>query len=412
LIAANRFWPVRSGTIVRSHSKVRRSAPFFEHLDRFARHVLQPDEAKLAKRNDRGFGLRISPQGRKTYLAQYRVKGAVSKQGKPLEVSETFGTADKVTLAEAQRQARASFALAREGIHPVMQRKQKFAAAQASVEERAFTFEKLAERYLAEYVYRNNRPSTAKEARRLLTRAMRMPCGKGTFGNLPASAITREHIVALLAAARAGRPEDQFGETNGRVEANSLLGALQRCFRWGREALLVDSNPALDIAKPMKSVPSRERYLDDDEIVAFWHGCDQVGWPFGAVFKLLLLTGQRLNEVGGMRWSKLNIDKRTWVIPAARAKNNKTHEVALSGLAMEILQGLPLSMMSSYSRHHDRVSSASPSLAFIMPKQSYSRSWVRQTGVSTICAAPAPPAFANLAYRRMSRIKCSITQPA
>jgi hypothetical protein len=88
-------------------------------------------------------------------------------------------------------------------------------------------------------------------------------------------------------------------------------------------------------------VPSRDRYLDDDEIKSFWQGCDQIGWPFGPVFKLLLLTAQRLSEVGGMRWSELNLDKRTWTLPSERAKNKKAHDIHLSDLAIEILDGLP-----------------------------------------------------------------------
>jgi Arm DNA-binding domain len=117
-----------------------------------------------------GFGLRISPLGRKTWIAQFRVRGA-GGGGKDVEVVQTFGTLDKVTLSDAQALARISFAKAREGVHPVRERKQRAAAEQSKRAADAFTFKALADRYMTEYVYLNTKASTAKENRRLLERA-------------------------------------------------------------------------------------------------------------------------------------------------------------------------------------------------------------------------------------------------
>src|SRR5713101_2603141 len=64
-------------------------------------------------------------------------------------------------------------------------------------------------------------------------------------------------------------------------------------------------------------------------------------WPFGPLFKLLLLTAQRRDEVGAMEWRELDLDKRAWTIPRERAKNDRAHEVHLPNLAMEILEALP-----------------------------------------------------------------------
>jgi integrase len=84
---------------------------------------------------------------------------------------------------------------------------------------------------------------------------------------------------------------------------------------------------------------ARDRALSDDEIRFFWAGCDKLGWPFGPMFQLLLLTAQRRDEVGGMEWSE--VDKRVWTIPRERAKNDRAHEVHLSDLALEIIDELP-----------------------------------------------------------------------
>jgi integrase len=82
--------------------------------------------------------------------------------------------------------------------------------------------------------------------------------------------------------------------------------------------------------------------LSDAEIVWFWRACEQIGWPFGRIGQLLLLTAQRRDEVGGMRWTEFEpLDRRLWVIPAVRTKNGKAHEVHLAEPAANILEGLP-----------------------------------------------------------------------
>jgi integrase len=130
-------------------------------------------------------------------------------------------------------------------------------------------------------------------------------------------------------------------------EATNLLGAVRRCFRWARRTInpetkrcYVDVDPSAEIPKPLKNKRSRERVLSDDEIIAFWRGCGELGWPFGVIFKLLLLTGQRRSEVAGLRWSELDIEGRVWHLPGSRTKNSRPHDVHLSDLAVDIIQSL------------------------------------------------------------------------
>jgi integrase len=86
---------------------------------------------------------------------------------------------------------------------------------------------------------------------------------------------------------------------------------------------------------------ARDRALTDDEIRLFWVGCDKLGWPFGPMFKLLLLTAQRRDELGTMEWRELDLAARRWIIPLEKAKNDRAHEVHLSDLAVEIIDELP-----------------------------------------------------------------------
>jgi integrase len=112
-------------------------------------------------------------------------------------------------------------------------------------------------------------------------------------------------------------------------------------FRWAVDRGIVDVNPITDLRGPAP-LPSRCRVLSADEIKAFWKAIERLGWPFYPIYRLLLLTGQRREEVAGMRWEELDLDKAIWIMPAERAKNKLAHTVDLSPQVVAILANLPL----------------------------------------------------------------------
>jgi integrase len=118
------------------------------------------------------------------------------------------------------------------------------------------------------------------------------------------------------------------------------MPACTALFNWAVSQDLVSTNPTAGVRRRVKEAP-RDRLLDDDELVRFWAACDTIGLPFGPLFQLLLLTGQRRDEVGGMRRSELDLEKRKWTVPGERTKNGKVHSVHLSDLAIEIIERLP-----------------------------------------------------------------------
>ena len=61
---------------------------------------------------------------------------------------------------------------------------------------------------------------------------------------------------------------------------------------------------------------------------------------FAPLFQLLLLTGQRREEVAGMRWDEVDLRKAVWTIPRERCKNGKPHHLDLSQQALGILRSL------------------------------------------------------------------------
>jgi integrase len=114
---------------------------------------------------------------------------------------------------------------------------------------------------------------------------------------------------------------------------------LRKLFRWALSRGDLERSP-LEGVDPPPAVPSRDRVLSDDELALVWGGAESISWPFEGLIKLLILTGQRREEVAGLAWEELNRAERVWVLPAARAKNGKPHLVPLSSAAVAVLDGV------------------------------------------------------------------------
>jgi integrase len=101
----------------------------------------------------------------------------------------------------------------------------------------------------------------------------------------------------------------------------------------------VPSNPFADLPMP-SSIIKRERVLSDEEAGVIWRAAGEALLPYGAIVRLLMLTGQRREEVAGMTWAELSEDLATWTIPATRTKNGIPHLVPLSRPARDLLHAL------------------------------------------------------------------------
>jgi integrase len=137
------------------------------------------------------------------------------------------------------------------------------------------------------------------------------------------------------------------GERGTKIMGNRVLSLLTTFFNWAIRQDEIEKAPTVGVDRPTKEV-SRDRFLSDEEIVRFWAGCDAIGWPYGPCFKLLLLTGQRRDEVACATWNEFDIANRLWVILAERTKNGKVHDVHLSPLAIEVLESLPVINSGKY----------------------------------------------------------------
>lgn len=72
-----------------------------------------------------------------------------------------------------------------------------------------------------------------------------------------------------------------------------------------------------------------------------WQAAEKLGHPYTAIVRLLVLTGQRLGEIAGLRWDEVDLVERQITLPGSRTKNGKSHIVALSDSAVAILKAAP-----------------------------------------------------------------------
>src|SRR6201984_1485885 len=212
----------------------------------------------------------------------YRVDGKL--------IRETIGTLALIpNVADARERARESMTAAQAGRNPVGARREREFAAKIKAEAPSNAFRAVATRYLERHAKKHTKPTTWKELERQL--------GGGVF------------------------PE-WGGRTLPPVcdQANRPRARLKTLFKWTLDEELITADPTALVRKVVKET-ARDRTLSDDEISLFWRGCDKLGWPFGPMYKLLLLTAQRRDEVGGLEWSEIDFDRRVWIIPREKAKN-------------------------------------------------------------------------------------------
>ena len=128
---------------------------------------------------------------------------------------------------------------------------------------------------------------------------------------LPVHAITRRDVASRLV---------EIKDERGGYAANRARATLSALFAWAIREGLVETNPVIGTNRQTDEV-KRDRVLSDDELVAIWRACRED--DYGRIVRLLMLTGQRRDEVGAMTKSELDLDARKWTIPAARTKNGR-----------------------------------------------------------------------------------------
>jgi integrase len=259
----------------------------------------------------RGLGVRVTSSGSKTYLVQYR--HAAQKRRVPL------GSCSAINLAKARELASQIMGQRAGGQDPAAERKQAALEAKSRAKAEALTLDVLIENWAAQHLA-TRRPDYRAEA----TRALRFAFDKQL--KLPAASLEQSDVKATL---------KRISDAGKRATAR-LTGAYGRaCYAWAINEGVATANPFKNMSLP--TVPARKRVLKDAELVAIWRATG-LPTPYNSIVRMLLITGQRREEVAGMAWREISPDHSTWTIPADRAKNGVEHIVPLSKQARSILR--------------------------------------------------------------------------
>jgi integrase len=275
-----------------------------------------------------GFGVRVRPGAAPVYVVAKRRAGDT----KPVRV--TIGRVGEISLAKARDEARAAIAALRLGVD-VNSEKRQARDRRAGERQRAQqihvetgcppgTFGEIAVRYMARECQRLARGA---EVERIIRREL-LPA----LGARPFTALRRRDLGDVVnAIVRGGHP----------AAAHKVREVGKRITSWATDEELIEIDPFLGGRNVIRR-QERSRALSTEEIATLWQAWREMGAPLGAFMKFALATGQRRGEIAAMERGELDLAQRLWTIPAEKAKNRRPHLVPLSGLALEILEGVPV----------------------------------------------------------------------
>jgi integrase len=251
-----------------------------------------------------GLRLRVSPAGTKTYAVLARVKGGGLER-------VTIGSADKVPVEAAQRQAKQIIADLAQG---------RSHAAAARAQRGEMTVNELVADYLAATPMR---PKSLHTFQGFHDRHI-----KPAIGKVKLSAVTPDRLRKLHTAISKETP----------TTANRCISLIKAAFNWNIDANgWTGENPARRVKKNPEE--SRQRYLLPAELARFFAALEGTEQPARDFFTLALLTGARKSNILAMRWADVNMDDAVWRIPAADAKAGESITVPLVPEAVEVLKG-------------------------------------------------------------------------
>lgn len=273
---------------------------------------MKPPASGQIDRFDAGFpglALRVGKTGRKSWVFFYRTGGKQRRM--------TLGTYPALSLADAREAWRAAREAVAAGRDPAAE---KTAARQRQPD----TVQAVAEAFIEKYARPRNR--TADEVARMFARHL-----YPELGDRDITTITKRDILDMLDAAEA---------RGAKVAVNRILANVRKLFAWAVERDIIEASPVAAVKAPAPETP-RDRVLTDTELVAFWKAADTIGYPFGPIFQLLLLTAQRRDEVAAALWAEFDLKAGAWEMPGARTKNGRAHIVPLAPEAIQILERIP-----------------------------------------------------------------------
>src|SRR3981081_1973354 len=255
-----------------------------------------------------GFGVKVTPKGRKVFFVLFRTAGAGSRLRK-----YTIGPYGRVTLNQARVTAQKVFAAKLDGRDLAAEKKD---SRRRMVADRV---DDLLEAFIVQHISQNR---SAPEISRMLRREVGSAWGARSIHE-----ITKRDVIDVVSA---------IEQRGAPVAANKTLKAIKTFFRWCVGRAVLDRSPADGVPLPAKQV-TRDRVLSDGELARIILAARQIGGPYGDIVEVLALTGQRREEVARCTWEEIDIAGRTWKLSPERTKNAKAHEVYLSDQAVAVV---------------------------------------------------------------------------
>jgi integrase len=320
-----------------------------------------------------GFGVRVAPSGRKSWIFMYRFGGKARRM--------TLGAYPAVPLASARVKFAESKRKLEQGEDP---------GALAKAEKRSEREASTVRQLVSEYLERSAKGlASYREVKRILERDA-VPA----WGNRKAKAIKRRDVILLL---------DGIVDRGAPIQANRTLSWVRRMFNFAisRDVDAMEVNPCLGVEAPGKAI-ERDRTLSDDEIAGLWNGLPStdINEATRLAIKLLLVTGQRPGEVAGAPVAEFDLEQKSWTLPPERTKNGRPHVVPLSPMAVELVKMAQKNCASEGwlfpGRPSDRpMTSHALSVAFLRNEA--------ELGIPVPVKTPKPDPVALLAARRERR---------
>ena len=295
--------------------------------------ALEPDPAGKQRRELRdalvpSLIVRCGASGNKVYALHTRFPGA--KNPTRRVIGEVSGA---MTLDDARTTAKAWLDMIRKGIDPQLEVRRREdealrAREQARVQQEG-QFARVADDYLTRKVAGQRQ---ARPVERIV-RYVLVPA----WGNKLINEITRRDVVKLI---------EEINDRPAPIYAHAVFGVVRALFNWAvhRDIYNIAASPCdrVKIGELMsRPKEPRQRTLSDDELRAFWKATGRLDYPWGPLFRLLLLTGARKTEAAGARWNEFDLAKARLVVPLERFKSKTPHLVCLSGDALALIAGLP-----------------------------------------------------------------------
>jgi len=284
---------------------------------------LKPQESRFIEweSGGTGLGLRVFPSGKRSFVFMYRFQGKARMM--------TIGPYPNISLASARVQVANAKKLLLEGTDPGEKH-----IVQKKVERESYTVKMLADEFIEKWS--KPRKKTWAEDERCL--------GKDVLpfvGRKKAKDIRRRDIIMIL---------DKILERGSPGMANRAMNILTKMFNFAVSRDIINGSPCVALSLPAKK-NQKDRVLDQQEIKTFWECLEHSGISETCqlALKLILITAQRRGEVVGAEWKEINTQERWWNIPAEKSKNDLSHRVPLTKMALNILERIKeLSGESNY----------------------------------------------------------------